>query len=188
MNAAAPAGAAGGAAGPAGPAGPAWAATLARRIERTLDALLGVAIGVMVVAMVWQVIGRYVFSHAPGWTEEASRFLMLWVTMLGAAAALRSGAHLSVTSLVDALPPRALAWALALRDAALVGAAGLLAWHGVLFARLNASQESAAMEIPMTVPYAALPSGAVLIITMVVLARVLGQPFPTQATDAEGVF
>lgn len=184
MSSAAPGPAGGGAAAVA----PAWAATLARRIEGTLDVLLGVAIGVMAVSMVWQVIGRYVFSHAPGWTEEASRFLMLWVTMLGAAAALRSGAHLSVTSLVDALPPRALAWALALRDAALVAAAGLLAWYGFLFARLNATQESAAMELPMTLPYAALPVGAVLIVVMVVLARVLGRPFPTQATDAEGVF
>lgn len=164
------------------------AAALARRIERTLDVLLGAAIGVMVVSMIWQVIGRYLFSRAPGWTEEASRFLMLWVTMLGAAAALRSGAHLSVTSLVDALPPRALTVALALRDAALVGAAGLVVWYGFLFAQLNAAQESAAMEIPMSVPYAALPVGAALIIVMVVLARLLGQPFPTQAGDAEGVF
>lgn len=182
MKPSVPAAAAGG-----GPA-PAWAATLARRIERALDVLLGAAVLVMVVSMVWQVIGRYVFSRAPGWTEELSRFLMLWLTMLGAAAALRSGAHLSVTSLVEALPPRALAWALALRDAALVGAAGLLVWYGFLFARLNGAQESAAMDIPMTVPYAALPVGAALIIVMVVLARLLGTPFPTQATDAEGVF
>ena len=176
----------------AGAAAPAatvpWAATLARRIERTLDLLLGAAILVMVVSMVWQVIGRYVFSRAPGWSEELARFLMLWLTMLGAAAALRSGAHLSVTSLVDALPPRALAWALAFRDAALVGAAGLLAWYGFLFARLNGAQESAALEIPMSVPYGALPVGAVLIVVLVLLARLLGRPFPTQASDGEGTF
>lgn len=173
---------------PAGGSEPVWAATLARRIERTLDFLLGTAVLVMVVSMVWQVIGRYVFSRAPGWTEELSRFLMLWLTMLGAAAALRSGAHLSVTSLVEVLPRRALAWALALRDAALVGAAGLLVWYGFLFARLNGAQESAAMDIPMTVPYAAMPVGGALIVVMVLLARLLGAPFPTQATDAEGVF
>jgi len=166
----------------------AWAATLARRIERMLDGLLGTAILVMVVSMVWQVIGRYVFSRAPGWTEELSRYLMLWLTMLGSAAALRSGAHLSVTSLVDALPARALAVALALRDAALVGAAGLLVWYGFLFARLNGAQESAAMEIPMSLPYAALPAGGALIIVLVMLARLLGAPFPTQASDAEGAF
>ncbi|MFO1288263.1 MAG: TRAP transporter small permease [Rubrivivax sp.] len=182
MSAEAPAAAAG---------GPrrAWAATLARRIEGALDVLLGAATLVMVVSMCWQVIGRYVFSHAPGWSEELARFLMLWMTMLGAAAALRSGSHISVTSLVDTLGPRARAVALALRDAALVAVAGLLAWQGFLYARLNGAQESAALEIPMTVPYAALPAGGVLIVVMVLLARLLGQPFPTQAVnEGEGVF
>lgn len=161
---------------------------LARGIERTLDALLGCAILVMVSSMIWQVVGRYVFNKAPGWSEELARFMMLWLTMLGSASALRSGGHLAVTSLVDSLRPRAQAVALALRDAVMVGAAGLLAWQGFLFAQLNGVQESAAMEIPMSVPYAALPVGALLILLMVVLSRLLGAPFATQSSADEGVF
>jgi TRAP-type C4-dicarboxylate transport system permease small subunit len=161
---------------------------IARGIERTIDVLLGTAIAVMVCSMIWQVVGRYVFNKAPGWSEELARYLMLWLTMLGAAAALRSGGHLSVTSLVDSLGPRALSVVLAFRDAVMVGACGLLAWQGLLFAQLNGVQESAAMEISMTVPYAALPVGAALILVMVVLARLLGTPFATQAGAEEGVF
>jgi len=164
-------------------------APLAQAIERAIDVLLGIGIGVMVVALVWQVIGRYVFGHAPGWSEELARYLMLWITMLGSAAALRGGGHLSVTSLVDVLGPRALAVVLALRDAVMVAACGLLAWQGLLFAQLNGVQESAAMEIPMSLPYAALPVGAALIVVMVLLARLLGRPFATQPGSAEeGVF
>lgn len=163
-------------------------AAFARGLERLLDALLGCAIAVMVGAMVWQVMGRYVFGHAPGWSEELSRYLMLWVTMLGAAAALRSGGHLSVTALVDRLGPRAVAVVLALRDAVVVAAAGLLAWQGYRFAELNGAQESAAMEIPMTVPYGALPVGALLIVVLVLLSRLLGAPFASQPAGDEGVF
>lgn len=162
--------------------------TLARGIERTLDGLLGSAVAVMVGSMIWQVIGRYVFNKAPGWSEELARFTMLWLTMLGSAAALRSGGHLSVTALADALGPRGLALLLAFRDAVMVSAVGLLAWQGLLFAQLNGAQESAAMEIPMTVPYAALPAGALLIVVMVVLSRLLGAPFATQSGADEGVF
>ncbi len=162
--------------------------SFARGIERTLDALLGCAIAVMVGSMVWQVAGRYVFGHAPGWSEELSRYLMLWVTMLGAAAALRSGGHLSVTALVDSLGARGVAVVLALRDAVVVIAAGLLAWQGFWFAELNGAQESAAMEIPMTVPYGALPVGAALIVVMVVLSRMLGAPFASQPASEESVF
>ena len=157
----------------------------ARAIERGLDTLLGV---VMVGSLVWQVIGRYVFHKAPGWSEELARFLMLWLTMLGSAAALRGGGHLSVTVLLDSLGPRAVAVVLALRDAVMVAASGLLVWQGFLFARLNGAQESAAMEIPMTVPYAALPVGAALIVLMVLLSRLLGAPFASQACGEEGVF
>jgi TRAP-type transport system small permease protein len=163
-------------------------AALARGIERTLDALLGCAIAVMVGSMIWQVVGRYVFNRAPGWSEELARFLMLWVTMLGSAAALRSGGHLAVTAVVDRLGPRALAIVLAVRDTLMVGACGLLVWQGLGFAALNAEQESAALEIPMTVPYAALPVGAALIIVMVLVSRLLGSPFATQASDDSGVF
>ena len=161
---------------------------IARGIERTLDLLLGSAIAVMVGSMIWQVIGRYVFNKAPGWSEELARFMMLWLTMLGSAAAVRSGGHLSVTALVDGLGPRALSVVLAFRDAVMVGACGLLAWQGLLFAQLNGAQESAAMEIPMTVPYAAMPAGAALIIVMVVLSRLLGAPFATQSGAEAGVF
>jgi TRAP-type transport system small permease protein len=161
---------------------------LARGIERVLDAWLGFAIAVMVGSMIWQVLGRYVFGHAPGWSEELSRFTMLWVTMLGSAAALRSGSHLSVTALVDTLPPRGINVVLALRDAVVVGAAGLLVWQGFLFARLNGAQESAALEIPMTIPYAALPAGAALILVMVPLSRVLGAPFAVQTAGENAVF
>ena len=161
---------------------------LARGIERTLDALLGGGIAVMVVSMVWQVIGRYVFSRAPGWSEELARFLMLWITMLGSAAALRGGGHLAVTSLVDGLPARALRVVLALRDAATVAAAGLLVWYGFEFAQLNGAQESAAMEIPMTVPYAALPAGGALIVVMVALARWLDGGYATQPSGEGSAF
>lgn len=163
-------------------------ADVARGIERTLDALLGCAIAVMVGSMIWQVIGRYLFHKAPGWTEELARFTMLWVAMLGSAAALRSGGHLAVTAFVDTLGPRALAVVLALRDAVMVAAAGLLAWQGFLFAQLNGAQESAAMEIPMSLPYAAMPVGGALIIVMVLLSRLLGAPFATQSSGEEGVF
>lgn len=156
-------------------------------IERLLDGLLGVGILVMAVSMAWQVIGRYVFGRAPGWSEELCRFLMLWVTMLGSAAVLRRGGHLTVTALLDVLPPMARAIVLALRDALMVAACGLLAWQGWLFAELNGAQDSAAMEIAMTWPYASISVGSALIVLLVMAARLLGTPFQVQGEDGEGV-
>lgn len=149
---------------------------IATLLEKTIDVLTGGAVAVMVVAISYQVFGRYVLGHSPSWSEELSRYLMVWLTMLGAAAAIRGGGHIAVTTLIDALSPRGRGIAMALRDVALVCTCGVLAWWGVGFAAQNAAQESAAMDIPMSIPYAALPAGATLIALLVLLARLAGTP------------
>lgn len=145
---------------------------------------MAAALLVMLCSMVYQVFGRYVLDHSPSWSEELSRYLMVWLTMLGSAAVLRSGGHISVTTLTDSLPPRALAVVLALRDLALVATSGVLAWWGIQFSELNEVQQSAAMEIPMSIPYAALPVGALLILMLILLSRLGGRPVQASAGES----
>jgi TRAP-type transport system small permease protein len=138
---------------------------------------------VMVFAMGYQVFGRYVLGRSPAWAEELARYLMVWLTFLGAAAVLREGGHLTVTALFDALPDkgkRALLW---IRDAGMLGVCLLMAVKSWQFAMLNLSQETAAMEIPMTIPNLAMAVGFALLSLQLVLARVVGQPFKALAGD-----
>jgi TRAP-type C4-dicarboxylate transport system permease small subunit len=153
-----------------------WAARCATLLERALDTLAAAAVAAMAAAMFYQVFGRYVLSHAPSWSEELARYLMVWLTMLGSAAVLRTGGHITVTTLTDALPPGMQKAVLAVRDTILVCTCGALAWWGIGYARINGAQESAGMEIPMSIPYAALPVGAALIAVLVLLARFAGAP------------
>src|SRR5262249_28045333 len=135
---------------------------------------------VMTAAIVWQVFARYVLDRAPGWSEELSRYLMMWVTLLGGAAVLRSGGHIAVTALLDWLPRRFHGVVLALRDLALLAARFVLLWFGWRYAELNAVQETAALEIRKSIVYAALPLGAALTLAMLVLARLAGGTFRAQ--------
>lgn len=160
------------------------AARLARAIERLLDALLAIMLLVMVAAICWQVFGRYVLGRAPSWGEELARFLMVWMTMLGSAAELRAGGHITVTSLADRLSPRNLAILLAVRDVLMVGTCGMLAHAGIELAMLLHRQASPAFEIPMSVPYAAQPVGFLLILVLVALSRLAGGPFRASAGEA----
>ena len=63
----------------------------------------------MVAIVLLQIILRYVFDNALPWPEEAARFLMLWVTGLLGAKALREGAFVSIDMVADKLPERAAA-------------------------------------------------------------------------------
>src|SRR5690606_19822608 len=77
----------------------------ARALERLLDAVLAVMLVVLVSSLVWQVFGRYALDKAPVWSEELARFSMVWVTMLGSAVVMRENGHITVSVLVDAMPP-----------------------------------------------------------------------------------
>ena len=152
------------------------AALWARRIEAFLDAVIGLILAVITVSLVYQVFGRYVIGKAPGWTEEVARMLIVWLTMLGAAACLRGGSHIAVTVLVNALPDGLRAPVLWLRDFAILVAVAVLAWAGARFAMLNATQDSAALEIPMIWAYASLCVGPALVALQLALSRIGREP------------
>jgi TRAP-type C4-dicarboxylate transport system permease small subunit len=151
------------------------------RIERLLDVVLGLMLLTLALALFYQVFGRYVIGRAPAWTEEVARMLVAWMAMLGTGACLRNGGHVAVGVLVNSVTPRVRSILLAIRDIAVMATAGVMGWAGVRFAMLNADQESAALEIPMSIPYSAMAVGAVLIALVLSLARLGGQ---TPAVDS----
>jgi len=153
----------------------------AMRIERSLDVALGLMLLTLALALFYQVFGRYVIGRAPAWTEEVARMLVAWMAMLGTGACLRNGGHVAVGVLVNSVTPRVRLILLAIRDIAVMATAGVMGWAGVRFAMLNADQESAALEIPMSIPYSAMAVGAVLIALVLSLARLGGQ---TPAVDS----
>jgi len=71
---------------------------------RLLKGAIAACLAVMVVLVFGNVVLRYVFNSGITISEELSRWLMVWLTFLGAIVALREHAHLGVDSLVRALP------------------------------------------------------------------------------------
>ena len=153
----------------------------AMRIERSLDMILGLMLSALVLALFYQVFGRYVIGRAPAWTEEVARMLVAWMAMLGTGACLRSGGHIAVGVLVNSVPLRVRLVLLAVRDVAVMATAGVMVWAGMRFAMLNADQESTALEIPMSIPYSAMAVGAALMALVLALSRLGGQ---TPAVDS----
>jgi len=63
-----------------------------------------VCVALMVIFILIQVFCRYVLGSALPWSEEAARFLMLWMTGLMAPTAFRRGGFVSIDMLVLMLP------------------------------------------------------------------------------------
>ncbi|EKF60986.1 tripartite ATP-independent periplasmic transporter [Agrobacterium albertimagni AOL15] len=62
------------------------------------------ALGIMLVFILVQVFFRYVLGNALPWSEEGSRFLMLWMTGLMVPTAFRQGGFVAITMILDIFP------------------------------------------------------------------------------------
>jgi TRAP-type transport system small permease protein len=69
-----------------------------------LKFIIATCLMVMVVLVFGNVLLRYGFNSGITISEELSRWLLVWLTFLGAIVALRQHAHLGVDTLVRALP------------------------------------------------------------------------------------
>jgi TRAP-type C4-dicarboxylate transport system permease small subunit len=75
-------------------------------LDSLLELLVIVVVAVLVVDVLWQVFTRFVLKNPSTWSEELAVFMLIWVSLLGAAVALNRGAHLGIDYFVGKLSPR----------------------------------------------------------------------------------
>jgi TRAP-type transport system small permease protein len=130
------------------------------RVNRAALVLLLAAMAIIIFA---NVVLRYTTSQSIEWAEEVARYLMVWLTFLGAGPVLRYGGHIAVENLQDALPPRA-AYALrALIALILMSFFGFMVWFGLVYLERVQYQMTPTTQISMSWVYAAMPVGGLLL-------------------------
>jgi C4-dicarboxylate transporter, DctQ subunit len=139
---------------------------LFRTLSNTAIALGALGIALTVGLNLAQILARYVFFSPFAWTEEAMRYIMVWVTMLGAAATIYRGEE-AAAGMLGWVPSRAVQLFLhGLRVLILLAFGGILAWYGFPFALSVGNQVSPAGQIPMVIPFLAFGVGGALILLM----------------------
>ncbi len=142
-------------------------------LDRFLETVVTVSMGVLVIDVVWQVFTRYALKNPSSWTEELATFLMIWVGLLGSSVALNRGAHLGIDYLVMKLSPKKylLASLFAFAVVALFSLLVMVVGGTQLVSRtLITKQVSPALQLKMGYVYLAIPiSGFFLVIYSVEL-------------------
>jgi TRAP-type C4-dicarboxylate transport system permease small subunit len=119
---------------------------------------------VMATLVFMNVVSRYIFNHSIIWAEEVSQYLMVWVAFLSAGLALRQGRHVAIEFLQDHLPSTARRMTRHLIALLLIVFTGILVVLGFQFARFAWDQETPVLNIPLGIPYLAVPIGALLLL------------------------
>jgi C4-dicarboxylate transporter DctQ subunit len=134
-----------------------------RRLNNFLLQICRYALIVMIPVMTGiifiQVVLRYIFFSPLSWAEELSKFLLVWVTCLGSACGIREAMHVSINFLRNkliAFPQQVVTL--------LIFAATLVFFtfcivEGIMYAAAGWIQRSAALQLPMTLPYLSIPVG-----------------------------
>lgn len=74
-------------------------------LDRLCSVLIVIMLGAMVVITGAQIIFRTWFT-ALSWSDEVTRYLLIWSTFLGASVVYRHSGHISITIVQDMAPPR----------------------------------------------------------------------------------
>ena len=126
---------------------------------------------VMTVLLFVQVVARYGFSYGITWSEELSRYLMIWMIYLGVAVVFREKGHISVTAIEETFPGLRRPLAIIQKIICVVFMA-LMGWFALGTLEYAALQTSPNMMLPMDYIYLCFPICAVLSIVYLVLGIV----------------
>lgn len=76
------------------------------QVDTFLEWTMAFLLGVMVLDVFWGVITRYLLESQSSWTDELARFLLVWLSILGAAYASGKKLHIAIDLLPQQLNPK----------------------------------------------------------------------------------
>lgn len=142
-------------------------------LDKGVSGLLAVLLVLMVSAVTWQVIARYLLGSPSGWTEELARFLLIWIGLFGGTLAYQRRLHLGLDLLANRLEGKARRIQQHTVDASvLVFAVTILITGGSSLVALTheLSQYSPALGMPMSLVYLSLPASGILMAISALIA------------------
>ena len=110
----------------------------------------------------YQVFTRYALNDAAGWTEEIARYLLVAVTFLGGAMAVRRNTHIQVDFVYRFLPPAGGRVMATFVDAVRIAFFGYAVWLTWLLIDRIGTQRMAVVELPIGLVFGAMLIGFAL--------------------------
>lgn len=131
--------------------------------------LVAVIFLIITVLTITQVAFRFVLNRPLIWSEELVRFLLIWMTMLGAAVISYDDKHLSVESLVEIFPIPVQFVLYTLRQIAIVAFSAILIVTSTDMIKISHLDASGALHIPFSFWRVAPCVGAFFIIIFTII-------------------
>lgn len=139
---------------------------LVEGINKVVHIVLILLMVVLIVAVFCQITFRF-FDYSIAWTEELSRYAMIWMTFLGAAYAVATRAHIGMELLVDRTQGALKQTLIVIAAAVCLIFFAMMVVKGYELSMRVMNQPSAVLQIPMGIVYSVIPiSGIILVMNL----------------------
>ncbi|MGL5287087.1 TRAP-type C4-dicarboxylate transport system, small permease component [Aeromonas sp. RU39B] len=163
--------------------------TIRKWLDRSIEAFGCLMLVLMVLAVCWQVVSRYIFNSPSTMTEELLRFSLVWISVIGMAYVAGRKEHISLTLFLDKCPARwTRVWHLIIQLVFILFAIYVMIMGGWKISANAMVQVSPVLRLSMGHVYFALPISGVLIIvySLLNIADLFSQPASvTTGQDAD---
>ena len=120
------------------------------------------------VTVFYQFFTRYVLNDSPDWTEEALRYMYVFVVFFGSSAAITERTHVSIAFLIEMLPRNLQIAVAVMSNLVIVVFLGFLLYWGIAATMSQSVIPLTTMDVPYSIVYVIVPITAVLMIVRLV--------------------
>ena len=128
-------------------------------IRKVINYLVIIFFVYMVLAVFYQVLGRYVFNYKLGAAAETATMAQIWMILLASGIAMRKNMHVGVDILLRKLNVKAQKIIVTVSTIAITIFLTMVLKGSVQLIIVGAQSTSPAISIPMWIPYLSIPIG-----------------------------
>jgi TRAP-type C4-dicarboxylate transport system permease small subunit len=136
--------------------------TVSHALNWLIERVCALLIGIMVVVIWFGVVERYFLHLGHTWTEEFSRYIMIWAALLAVSCGAFYREHIGLNIVQRFLPPAGAKILGVTLDLISFSFFVFLAWYGIGMTREGLGQFATIFGMTMVVPFAAVPVSSAL--------------------------
>ncbi len=137
-------------------------------LVRTLEYLIAVLLFAAVVFILLQVIFRYMLRNPIDWTEQGSRFMFIWMMMLGTAVVFYRDSAMAFDLLLDTFSPRLRFWIEAFVNTVIIFFYVYYGYQAAVLAISVIGRYTSGIRIPLTFMYSSMVISNIFVVLIMV--------------------
>ena len=138
--------------------------SIEKRLIKIEEHFVITALALLAGLQILQVFFRYFLNRPLAWVDETSRYLFVWMVMVGAGLAMGKAAHFSIEFIKNIMPEPLQIISAVIVDLVTIAFTVGVIWYGMLLLKAASTQVTPTLQMPFWVPYSAIPAAGALII------------------------